>query len=178
MSFSVTFNVAGIPVAYAADSLFIYPEWTGDYMMGGDLALIKLASTPTGVTNYDFLPGSALGETVTLLGYGYGGTGAGVSTLAGDLRSGQNEFDMYWEDIYGVEFAYAYDFDNGASDYDALGYYGASGLGLGTLEGMIAGGDSGGPSFNTAGSIVGVHSFGTRLCRPGTGGVRVCPVMR
>jgi hypothetical protein len=160
-SFTAFFNTTAGLVSYSGAEYVIYPGWNGDWRNGRDLALVKLSTTPAGIPDYE-VGGATLGSTVTMAGYGKTGTGAAGAqpNTFGTLRTGSNQLDSFWGDIFG--YPWAYDFDDGTVEHDALGYLGLPGLGLGLAEVMIADGDSGGPSFYD-GKIVGIHSFGTRL---------------
>ena len=109
-----------------------------------------------------------VGQSFTLVGYGTPGVGS-CGTLSNFNASpvrvkASNQFDTdiaplnrffsesgQWEANSGKQLAA--DFDNGLSQNDALGgLVGINGLGLGSSEGLISKGDSGGPAF--IGSLV------------------------
>jgi hypothetical protein len=163
---------------YTATGISLAPGWTGDYQDGADLALIHL-ETIASLTGYDILRDQTYSGAIEMLGYGYGGTGAGYTAPSfGTLRSAENSYeggDAFWVFDSGNPDAYAFDFDNGTAARDALCVvlYGPgtpysaahpecnTGLGSGR-EGMFGPGDSGGPSFARIDDrllIVGVHSF-------------------
>lgn len=66
-----------ITVTDASTSGYLAPAWTGSFMDGADLALIKLPATVAGISSYQVTsdPGLALGRVVTIAGYGKVDTG-------------------------------------------------------------------------------------------------------
>lgn len=172
-SINATFYLSGGAQTISGAQYFVNPGWTGDYMGGNDIAIIKLSSPVSGTTGYNLLtlPNWGFIGGNLIAGYGKSGTGLTGDTLAfGTLRAAQNTFDASWpypDDTH--PYVYAYDFDNGNPANDTLHLIGGpANLGLGALEGLIAEGDSGGPSFvpdpsdTTKWVIGGIHSFGTR----------------
>jgi hypothetical protein len=166
-SLTATFYSASGPVSFTGVSYYLAPGWNGDYLNGSDLAIVRLSSSAAGVAQgYNILTSDPSSSTWTgqVVGYGFGGYGStGYDSLNypfGTLRSGENTFGEATWNINGLP--YAYDFDNGTSQYNTLtANYGlASDLGLGNSEAMISFGDSGGPTFYN-GYIAGVHSFGS-----------------
>jgi hypothetical protein len=160
----VAFNTASGVVTYTSSQIFIHPGYTGDGTLGGDLAIVVLPSAaPTNVTGYDIYTGTdEIGKTFSLVGYGYGGTGAtGEALSAGTKRSGQNRYEMLGSAMTApfpsaTSAVLVYDFDSGQAANDTLGYYyNIINLGLGTAEVNSAHGDSGGPCFIN-GRIAGV----------------------
>lgn len=122
-------------------------------------------ATPVSIPGYQiYRDNSTIGAVVNLAGYGKSGRGSTGTTISfGTLRQGENRYDTYW-DMPGSP--YAYDFDDGSPDRDAIGALaGIYNTGTGTQEVMIAPGDSGGPSFYD-GKIIGVHSFGSTFGTP------------
>ena len=123
-----------------------------------------------------------VGQSFTLVGYGTPGVGS-CGTLSNFNASpvrvkASNQFDTdiaplnrffsesgQWEANSGKQLAA--DFDIGLSQNDALGgLVGINGLGLGSSEGLISKGDSGGPAF--IGSLVaGIASYTGRLSTTG-----------
>jgi len=145
-----------------------------------DLAIVWLnGHAPLTANRYELYRSSdELGQTMTMVGYGEPGTGtAGVSTTytAAPIRQkASNTFDadaadlktqlgsiMNWTPKAGTQLIA--DFDNGSTAQDALGrLIGKTGLGLGSNEGMITPGDSGGPAFLN-GKVAGIASYITSL---------------
>jgi len=133
----------------------ISPLWNGSLTNGGDLALLRLPTPITGITGYPlYTAASALGQVVTLTGYGNTGlisTGYTPGTY-GTLRYGRNAYDLYDPSAPAI---YLYDFDPADSPQNVF-------PAVGSDEAMIAPGDSGGGSLLTVGGttyLVGVHSF-------------------
>ena len=117
---------------------------------------------------------------------GDGPTGGFTSGTTGFIRQGDNMFDYRmgdpifgngWYTIFGttadrIAYSYVSDFDSGRAENDqacrvaqASNLAGAAGaifcdLGRGLTEVSVAGGDSGGPQFNSLGKIVSVTSYG------------------
>jgi hypothetical protein len=163
-----TFNLTGGDQLYNSASFNVNPQWNGDLMHGGDLAIVQLASVVAGVQPFGiYRNNDGVGKTVTLVGYGESGTGStgGVSGSFGTKLEGENEYDATWDGVTPIANSggqvlpvfvgspFAFDFDSGSLSDNRLG-----GLGLGSLEVDIALGDSGGPSFYN-GQIIGVHDF-------------------
>jgi secreted trypsin-like serine protease len=171
------FNVAGLATE-SFSSVAVNPGWRGinSNSLSNDLAIITLSSAaPAGADIYSIYSGSAgseIGQTASLVGWGYGGTGSGGYDTSGSScpngsaldceRVAQNVFDGP-TNLFGISrTVLAYDFDSGL---DVNNVFGTDGVGQ--MEGMISPGDSGGPSFIN-GQIAGVHSFMT--CKIGSDG--------
>jgi hypothetical protein len=160
---TATFNTAGGPQTFVGADYHVAPGWTGDFQDGSDIALVRLATPAAGIAGYDIWRGAdPFGAVVDVAGLGRGGFGAtghdAAAYPSGTLRAGVNDLDPRVWDMTGLP--YAWDFDNGSPDNDALCLVaGACGLGQGDGEVMIAPGDSGGPTFYL-GHLLGVHSFG------------------
>ena len=129
-----------------------------------DLAIIELSSTaPTDANRYELYTGTdEIGRTFEVHGFGIPGTG--LNGFASDdsftQRFGSNTFDVLGnhETLGWPIDTLVFDFDNGLSANDALGYLtGSAHLGLGSREVNVAPGDSGGPNF-LDGKIAGVTS--------------------
>lgn len=145
-----------------------------------DLAIVWLnGHAPLAANRYELYRSSdEIGQTLTMVGYGEPGTGAaGVSTTysAAPIRQkANNTFDadaadlktklgsiVGWNPTPGTQLIA--DFDNGSTAQDALGrLIGKPGLGLGSNEGIITPGDSGGPAFLN-GKVAGIASYITSL---------------
>ena len=154
----------------SSSQISVYGSWNGTLGNNNDLALLRLDGTVTGTTGYSFYTADPLGQNFLLAGYGMVGTGSTGATggAGGQLHWGMNEYDGR----YSSTGSYLWDFDNGSSSQNTLSKVGyRSSLGLGSLEGSIAPGDSGGPSFIQLGQqlfLAGVHSFDARY---GTGDI-------
>lgn len=172
------FKVETSPGVYATQSFtgaeyLIHPLWNPaipTWSTTVDLALIRLTTVVgSDVTAYSLYRNTVYQYApVVISGYGRRGTGTtgavtdalcpgSVNNLClGEIRAAANTIDADWG---GIGRPWAYDFDDGAYEHDSFGL--AAGFdhnGLGIYEGMVASGDSGGPSF-LMGQIVGVHSF-------------------
>jgi len=155
LSLTATFPTAGVfpGAAYA-----VHPLWDGDFLDGYDVAVITLAA-PTGLPGYPLMT-TPVADLVDLAGYGLSGSGSTGWTLGwGTLRAGSNRFEPVSWGIPGSP--YAYDFDDGTPQRDALCLILGDPLFCGTYtsrEVHPAPGDSGGPTF-WHGRIAGIHSF-------------------
>lgn len=173
-------NPGGETYGFGAEDVFIHPDWDANFFRGNDLAVIKLNSPVSAeITPYDLYRGSGeVGSTIQSVGYGASGLGA-IGTCDGSAQCGGvvkglpagtrrrvfNEFDATGSSFLfpGGSRILLSDFDNGQAANDAFGFWlGLNGLGLGLLEGQVAPGDSGGPSF-VNGEVAGITSFGLRL---------------
>ena len=153
--------------------VLLHPAY--DTQSNNDLALVWLGqSAPTAAERYELYRGSdEVGQTLNLVGYGMTGTGnTGAVANTGDpvRLVASNRFDalghelksalgdaMGWSPAVNTQLLA--DFDNGLSVNDALGrLMWRSDTGLGSSEGMLAPGDSGGPAF-VNGLIAGVGSY-------------------
>lgn len=146
----------------SAAQVSVFPTWAGTGTTGqglgfnNDLALIALDHPVTQVAGYPVRAIDPMGATVLIAGYGYSGvgsTGYQVGT-AGTLHWGMNIYDSL---MSGAGSSYLFDFDSGLAANNLMG-----GLGLGSLEGTIAPGDSGGSTFVDVSGVLwlaGVHSF-------------------
>jgi len=163
----------------AGSGYTVHPSY--DVVQGNhDLAIVWLtASAPVAAERYRLYRSSdEIGQTLTLLGYGLPGTGAGgeLSNYSGSyLRlKANNQFDadagalklslggvMAWTPTPATQLVA--DFDNGTLAQDALGSLNNTpGVGLGQLEGLITSGDSGGPAFIN-GQLAGIASYTASL---------------
>ena len=149
-----------------------------------DLALVWLSQdAPVVAERFGIYRASnEFGQTFTLVGYGTPGSGS-TGTLSNfnemPVRlKANNQFDIdiaplgkffsesgQWEANNDKQLVA--DFDNGLSSNDALGALaGISGLGLGSSEGLISKGDSGGPAF-IGNLVAGIASYTGRLSESG-----------
>lgn len=141
-----------------------------------DLALVWLSgAAPITAERYElYRSEDEVNKTFTMVGYGRPGTGStgdASAPLNPPLRlQAKNEFDTdissllpffsstpAWASISNKQLVA--DFDDGTSARDALGLLARkTGLGLGTDEGLIAPGDSGGPAF-IGNKVAGIASY-------------------
>ncbi|KXS36122.1 MAG: hypothetical protein AWU55_3034 [Halomonadaceae bacterium T82-2] len=172
----VAFDGLGGRYWATAETRWVHPGYDPG-AFGNDLALLWLDNpVPDAIPRYALYRGAdELGHVATLVGYGATGLGQwGYSGPAGAQRSRvENTLDATgsevssrlngggWDSPPGSQLIA--DFDSGEARYDTLGrLLGQSDTGLGTTEGVIAPGDSGGPAF-IDGRVAGVASYLTHL---------------
>ena len=167
----------------ASSQVVINPDYSS-VNNNSDMALVWLSQdAPVAAERFGIYRASnEVGQTFTMVGYGTPGSGSSgtISNFneAPVRVKANNQFDTdiapldrffsesgQWEANNGKQLAA--DFDNGLSQNDALGgLLGINGLGLGSSEGLISKGDSGGPAF--IGSLVaGIASYTGRLSSSG-----------
>jgi len=167
----------------ASNQVVINPDYSS-VNNNSDMALVWLSQdAPVAAERFGLYRASnEVGQTFTMVGYGTPGSGSSgtISNFneAPVRVKASNQFDTdiapldrffsesgQWEANNGKQLAA--DFDNGLSQNDALGgLLGINGLGLGSSEGLISKGDSGGPAF--IGSLVaGIASYTGRLSSSG-----------
>jgi len=178
-SASIQFRTANGTEDVTSSEISINPSY--DPINGNnDLALIWLTGTAdVAADRYSLYRSSdETGKTMTLAGYGIPGIGAtGEESYfsgaplrltafnradcdASELKAGLGD-TMAWTPLPGTQLTA--DFDNGGTANDALGQLiGKKDTGVGTDEGIISPGDSGGPAF-IDGKIAGVASYVTSL---------------
>lgn len=156
---------------------FVHPDWNGDSLIGNDLAILTLESSPAGITGHaiDRVPAGDFGcgdvpVIVDKAGYGRSGWGGdGDVASSGVKHNGQNCYDDTADQLLSVFDIFPttqnsilhYDFDNGNSAHDAYGiHFAKPHTGLGSTEVSSAPGDSGGSTFNVDGDITGITSYG------------------
>ena len=136
-----TFQLGGN--TYSTSEVHVHPGWNGNQLgtdSADDIAIYTLSTPVSGVTPTEIFRGTpAVGQLLTLVGYGGGGTGStGHSGDFGTLREGTTPIDyVSWTII-------AWDFENSS-------------------ESNTAPGDSGGPAFLDVGGtlyLAGVTSGG------------------
>jgi hypothetical protein len=169
--FTVPGGIVNIPVSH----VLIHPGWTGggDHI-DNDIAVLELAdAAPAAAPRHDLYTASdEIGQTFTLVGYGTS-SGSGTDTSPPTRRAGDNQFESDGTSFnqkfgWGVTGSrqLVFDYDDGTAAHDAFGvYFGKSGLGLGSHEGMMTPGDSGGPAFLQKDGkllVAGVTSFAAR----------------
>lgn len=167
---------------------YVHSGWTGALSMGNDIAILKLDSKVNGIQGFNLHSGSAVGQSVLMMGYGT--TTQGNTTTAPNWNEwgighwGVNTYDSTtkqfldaaqaqglpslgsWSNADGEE--YVADYDDGSGLRNTLGRINGltSGTG-GLIESIITGGDSGGGDFVWNGSewlVTGVHSWGWQFC--------------
>lgn len=177
-----------VPVA----NVFLHPQYTGAVIDQHDVAVLRLANpAPSFATAYGLSSATGLtSQNFNVAGYGRrsntgGAVGANLGT--GVLRQGDNRFDFRfgdadfkggWAGIVGdlsiTGLVYLADFDNGLAAQDSACRVAAAqpfllsgakycDLGRGASEASVAGGDSGGPQFDSEFNILSVTSFGLRF---------------
>lgn len=179
-SAQVTFETHSGTQTLAGSKILSHPGY--DPQSNNDLALVWLTSTaPIAAERYGlYREGNEIGQNFTMVGYGRtgsGATGATSSSSTNPIRlKSSNLFDadastlksylgsgMAWTPLAGSQLVA--DFDDGSSTHDALGrLIDRSDLGLGSAEGLLASGDSGGPAF-LKGQVAGVASYTASLTR-------------
>ena len=167
----------------ASSAVLVHPDYN-DRNNNADLALVWLSQdAPVTAQRFGiYRQSNEVGQTMTLVGYGtpgLGSTGSLQNFNEAPVRlKAQNQFDTdvaplarffgesgTWETNKGKQLVA--DFDNGLSQNDALGsLIGKTGLGLGTVEGLISKGDSGGPAF-IGNLVAGVASYTGNLSAVG-----------
>lgn len=175
---SVSFETVAGTQTLTAQGHTLHPAYDGDG--NNDLALVWLSgAAPIGADRYGiYRDEDEVGQRMTLVGYGRNGTGnTGATSSEGSplLRlQAANRFDaeastlvsrlgstIDWTPLAGTQLLA--DFDNGLTRNDAHGQLlGRHDLGLGLDEGLIAGGDSGGPAF-IGDRVAGVASYTASL---------------
>jgi hypothetical protein len=152
---------------------FVDPGWTGNALLGGDLAVLRLSQqAPAFATRYSLYSGTApLDSALVVAGYGLTGTGTtGATGGFGTLRVGTNEYVTLGSAFKWTSSLLVGEFyDSAVPNTNALGVadpYSAFN------EVDIAEGDSGGPSFYD-GEIVGVHDLG--ICHTDSNGACTDP---
>lgn len=178
-SATVHFETASGSQSVASGQVFVNPNY--DAVNGNhDLAVVWLsAPAPVTAERYElYRKSDELGQIATLVGYGTPGSGASgtISNYSGSYvrLKANNRFDteigalkgglgsaMGWSPVAGSQLVA--DFDDGTAAHDALArLIGTADLGLGTSEGLIAPGDSGGPAL-LGNKLAGVASYSAAL---------------
>ena len=145
----VGFDV-NLPVTLPANNVLnisVHPRWAlptdGSVAVQSDLAVFQLAAPFPGITPASISLSNPLGHVATMIGYGGQSNGLGQALSGANDRLGaQNRIDQNTPDTI-VPLLLA-DFDAPDGSQNSIDAGGAFPLGL---EGLIAGGDSGGPLF-------------------------------
>lgn len=177
----VHFETAAGSQSITASKIGVIPSYD-PINSNNDLALVWLnTAAPVTGNRYEIYRNSdEINQTMTLVGYGIPGSGTAgadqnytgaylrlkaqnrVDADAGTLKTSLDSL-MSWNPAAGTQLIS--DFDNGQTQNDALGrLLGVSDLGLGTDEGMITPGDSGGPAFIN-GQIAGIADYTSSLAQ-------------
>jgi len=174
-STSVVFETSYGTQTVQSKKVLINPDYNSTSSTN-DLALVWLSgAAPITAERYElYRSEDEINKTFTLVGYGRPGTGStgnASAPLNPPLRlQAKNQFDTdissllpffsstpAWASISNKQLVA--DFDDGTSARDALGLLARkTGLGLGTDEGLIAPGDSGGPAF-IGNKVAGIASY-------------------
>jgi secreted trypsin-like serine protease len=174
-STSVVFETSYGTQTVQSKKVLINPDYNSTSSTN-DLALVWLSGpAPITAERYElFRSEDEINKTFTMVGYGRPGTGStgnASAPLNPPLRlQAKNEFDTdissllpffsstpAWASISNKQLVA--DFDDGTSARDALGLLARkTGLGLGSDEGLIAPGDSGGPAF-IGNKVAGIASY-------------------
>ena len=174
-STSVVFETTYGTQTVQSKKVLINPDYNSTSSTN-DLALVWLSgAAPITAERYELYPSEdEINKTFTMVGYGRPGTGStgnASAPLNPPMRlQAKNEFDTdissllpffsstpAWASISNKQLVA--DFDDGTSARDALGLLARkTGLGLGSDEGLIAPGDSGGPAF-IGNKVAGIASY-------------------
>jgi hypothetical protein len=174
---TIRFDDEAGPISVQADAIDLHPGYDGDTLRGNDVAVITLSSPidPTRVSGRSIDTNGAddVGAVGQKVGYGRSGQGNTGDTipsgLPGTKREGENKYDALGDALMsflGLSYVpgsvLGYDFDNGLAANDGYGWWFGlpDPLGRGDDEVMSAPGDSGGPTFNAGGEIMGITSYG------------------
>jgi secreted trypsin-like serine protease len=156
-SIDILFGNSNLDVT--ATKYVLNSDWVGTISGGGDLALIKLDTPILSIPSYQLdTTSTAVGDVVTLAGYGntgVGDTGEEAHTFGTTLQFGRNRYDFDYDD---VPWVYEYDFDKFGDDSFNV----TDGPAVGSDEVDLGSGDSGGAALmlvDGAWEIVGVHEF-------------------
>jgi len=181
-SLSVIFETVSGTTTVTANSVAQSPYYIASNS-NNDLAILTLSSTaPADANRYEIYRASdEIGQVFTFVGYGKPATGSSgniSTTEAPTRRYAENQVDglmelfklhygqyMNWSPQDGKLF-FA-DFDDGTTTHDASGrLFGLNNTGLGSAEGGLSLGDSGGPAF-IGGKIAGIASYQFRFAPGG-----------
>ncbi|MTV39810.1 trypsin-like serine protease [Duganella radicis] len=183
-------GTAAVTRTVAVGSAYVNPHWNGDLDTGADIAIVKLNQSVTTINGYKLSTTNDVGKDYLMAGYGtttVGGSNTATNWSDGAWgHYGYNTFDVdsqsynkisddaihwgYDAAYYAPGVTYMSDYDDGTNAHNTLGRMSdvvgggwTSGIGLGSQEALIAGGDSGGGDFVWNGSewiLSGVHSWG------------------
>lgn len=90
---------------FYSDSVAVHPDFNGN-VIATDLAIWNLGEIVSGITPANLYSGSdydLLGQTITMVGFGYTGfPSQGWTTFTGDRRAAQNELDWLGSPVHGA----------------------------------------------------------------------------
>jgi secreted trypsin-like serine protease len=178
-STSILFETASGSQTVTANKVLVNPNYDS-VNSNNDLALVWLSeSAVVDANRYNlYRDTNEMSQTMTMVGYGLpglGSTGSMTNYNGNPLRlKADNQFDadavllksylgstINWSPLSGSQLIA--DFDDGSPTHDALGcLINRNNTGLGSNEGLIAPGDSGGPAL-ISGLLAGVASYTTSL---------------
>lgn len=163
-----------------AQSVTIHPDYSSR-TTGADLAIVRLNNSAfIDAQRYSIYRNDNIEDQLfTMVGYGKAGTGSEGSETSSSTptrRMADNTIDgdidllnyylgsaLAWHAPEGTQFIA--DFDNGSYTNDAVGrLLNTAHIGVGSQEGLIASGDSGGPAFIDD-KIAGIASYTTSLSK-------------
>ena len=191
VQFGYANGTAAVTRNVSVGNAIVHKAWNGSLDTGADIAILKLDSVVTGIKGYKLSTTNDVGKDFLMAGYGTTNRAdVNSPTNWNDAawgHYGYNTFDVISQEFnaayypaagygpddpsyYAPGATYMSDFDNGSAALNTIGRMGdaiggawTSGTGLGTIESLIAGGDSGGGDFVWNGSewlLSGVHSWG------------------
>lgn len=177
VSFGFYNGTAAVTRTVTQSGVTLHPQWQGfdnSADAGTDLAILKLNAPVTTIQGYKLSTTNDVGKNYLMAGYGTSGSATSNGSPSWNDGNyghyGYNTFDVTSKDFnkavdgvvsnwgydpsYYTGTTYMSDFDSGTAANNTLGRIAAatgntwaSGLGLGTTEALIAGGDSGGGDF-------------------------------
>lgn len=170
----------GLPEIHNVEFARIAPGYTGEVIDENDLAVLRLATTPSAsITRYQLYTGSPTGQAFQVSGFGASGRGStGFTFFDGAQRFGQNTYDFsfadaawggFWNGFFGSAGVNVLisDFDGPKGtrnssciiEFAILGTQNFCSLTVGNeWEANLGPGDSGGPNFIN-GQLSAVNSF-------------------
>ena len=176
-STSIVFDTVSTDLSSTARRVDIHPDYDPT-SASNDLAIVWLEEpAPVDANRYElYRSGNEIFHTFEMVGYGQVGTGntGGIDNAENLRLVAENRFEATSETLsassrinlsWNPQNTLFADFDNGLAANDLFGLFlGITNVGLGASEGMIASGDSGGPSFidgllaGVATSVIGLSS--------------------
>ena len=154
-----------------------HPDYDGKFTKGNDVAVLTIETVSDSIVTHDINTSSSLiSNTYEKYGYGLSGngnTGTDSKTYPfGIERTVKNTYDDYADtmmtalgETFVSQSVLQYDFDNGLDANDAFGFF-FNNHDVSTnsdSEGLSGPGDSGGPTLDSDGKVVGITSYGITL---------------